>query len=195
MNTEGVPWPDSDKVTARGSDRRLAARCRRLRQRQQRVVVGDDRGAGHHRRRRHDGGGAATTAAAGGATTAAAGGTSGGGGLAEGVCPATITIQTDWNPEAEHGFLYQMIGAGYTINADKKSVTGTADRQQRQRHRRKLQVRSGGPAIGFSDGHAQMYPDDVDPARLRLHRRGDPVLQGPVPDRRHRVAPSRRTRR
>ncbi len=39
-----------------------------------------------------------------------------------GVCPATVVIQTDWNPEAEHGHLYQMLGAGYTV--DKKSVTG-----------------------------------------------------------------------
>jgi hypothetical protein len=48
---------------------------------------------------------------------ASAAGTSGGGssgaaagGDLSGVCPATISIQTDWNPEAEHGWLYQMIG-------------------------------------------------------------------------------------
>ena len=24
-------------------------------------------------------------------------------------CPSTVVIQTDWNPEAEHGHLYEMI--------------------------------------------------------------------------------------
>ena len=28
------------------------------------------------------------------------------------VCPETISLQTDWNPEAEHGFVYQLIGDG-----------------------------------------------------------------------------------
>ena len=27
-----------------------------------------------------------------------------------GDCPETVVIQTDWMPEAEHGFLYQMVG-------------------------------------------------------------------------------------
>ena len=29
-------------------------------------------------------------------------------GVLAGVCPDTVTFQTDWNPEAEHGFLYQL---------------------------------------------------------------------------------------
>ena len=44
------------------------------------------------------------------ATTGGAGGVS-----LKGVCPDTVSIQTDWNPEGEHGFLYQMIGPGYTV--------------------------------------------------------------------------------
>ena len=27
-----------------------------------------------------------------------------------GVCPDVVTIQTDWNPEAEHGWIYEMVG-------------------------------------------------------------------------------------
>jgi len=57
----------------------------------------------------------ATTAGTTGGTTA---GTSAGGTSAtslKGVCPDTVVLQTDWMPEAEHGFIYQMIGAGYTI--------------------------------------------------------------------------------
>ena len=30
-----------------------------------------------------------------------------------GVCPDVVTIQTDWNPEAEHGCLYEMVGDDY----------------------------------------------------------------------------------
>ena len=41
-----------------------------------------------------------------------------------GVCPETVVIQTDWKPEAEHGFLYNLVGDGYPIDTDKVSVTG-----------------------------------------------------------------------
>ena len=41
-----------------------------------------------------------------------------------GLCPDTVVIQTDWMPEAEHGFLYNLVGDGYTMDADKAYVTG-----------------------------------------------------------------------
>ena len=74
------------------------------------------------------------------------------------VCPATVSIQTDWNPEAEHGFLYQLFGPNPEINADKKLVTGTlvsggVDTGV------KVEVRSGGPAIGFQTVTSQLYQD------------------------------------
>src|SRR6202042_1008794 len=31
-----------------------------------------------------------------------------------GVCPNPFIVQADWLPEADHGFLYEMIGAGGT---------------------------------------------------------------------------------
>src|SRR5579859_6643992 len=39
-------------------------------------------------------------------------------------CPSTIVLQTDWNPEAEHGGQYELVGPNPTINASAKSVTG-----------------------------------------------------------------------
>ncbi|KQO84062.1 MULTISPECIES: hypothetical protein [unclassified Frigoribacterium] len=76
-----------------------------------------------------------------------------------GVCPATVVIQTDWNPEAEHGHAYQLLGDDYTVDADQKSVssdlviggepTGV-----------KVEIRAGGPAIGFNTVPSQMYQDD-----------------------------------
>jgi hypothetical protein len=82
----------------------------------------------------------------------------GGGALAE-VCPATVVIQTDWNPEAEHGFLYNLIGSDYTIDKAKVSVTGTLTAAGEDTGV-KIEVRSGGPAIGFSTVTSQMYTDD-----------------------------------
>jgi hypothetical protein len=105
-------------------------------------------------------GGATTTAAAsGGAATTAGGTTVGGVNSLKDVCPSTITIQTDWNPESEHGHLYQMIGPGYTVNADKKSVTGPLVDSKGNDTGVKLEVRSGGPAIGFQTVTAQLYLD------------------------------------
>ena len=99
-----------------------------------------------------------TTAASTEETTGGTAATGEGVSLA-GVCPDTVSIQTDWNPEAEHGFLYQMVGAGYTVNKDKTSVTGPlmangADTGV------KIEVRSGGPAIGFQTVTSQLYTDD-----------------------------------
>jgi hypothetical protein len=75
-----------------------------------------------------------------------------------GVCPSTIVVQTDWNPEADHGHLYQMLGPDPSIDANKKSVTGDlyADGQPTGV---KLEIRAGGPAIGYSTVSSQMYQD------------------------------------
>ena len=75
-----------------------------------------------------------------------------------GICPATVIIQTDWNPEAEHGHLYQLLGANPVINADKKSVSGELD-YKGESTGVKVEIRSGGPAIGFATVTSQMYQD------------------------------------
>jgi hypothetical protein len=75
-----------------------------------------------------------------------------------GICPATVVIQTDWNPEAEHGHLYQLLGANPVINADKKSVSGELDYKGKSTGV-KVEIRSGGPAIGFATVTSQMYQD------------------------------------
>ena len=75
-----------------------------------------------------------------------------------GVCPATVTIQTDWNPEADHGHLYQLLGPNPVINADKKSVSGDLYASGKSTGV-KVEIRSGGPAIGFSTVSSEMYKD------------------------------------
>ncbi|WP_426595024.1 ABC transporter substrate-binding protein [Cellulomonas sp. McL0617] len=87
------------------------------------------------------------------AATAAAGGVD-----LSGVCPATIVVQTDWNPEADHGHLYEMVGPGYTVDANQKTVTGDLVAGGKPTGV-KIEVRAGGPAIGFTQASAQMYTD------------------------------------
>ncbi len=104
---------------------------------------------------------AETTAASTDASTAAStdGSSAAGSGVLSGICPDTVAIQTDWNPEAEHGFLYQMVGEGYTLDKDKATVTGPLMAGGKDTGV-KVQVRSGGPAIGFQTVTSQLYADD-----------------------------------
>jgi hypothetical protein len=75
-----------------------------------------------------------------------------------GACPDPIVIQTDWNPESEYGGLYQLVGPDYVVDKKKFTVTGPlvtggVDTGV------KVQVRAGGPAIGFQQVSQQMYLD------------------------------------
>ncbi len=75
-----------------------------------------------------------------------------------GVCPATVVVQSSWFPQAEHGALYQLLGKGYSIDAKHKSVTGPLVASSVDTGVR-LQIRAGGPAIGFQQVSAQLYAD------------------------------------
>lgn len=76
-----------------------------------------------------------------------------------GVCPATVVIQADWNPESEHGGLYQMLGGSVQIDDGKKRVTGTLVDADGNDTGVKLEIRAGGPAIGYDSVANQMYSD------------------------------------
>ncbi len=93
----------------------------------------------------------ATTGGASGSTSpTTSGGTSGAPGAfakahyttsLSGVCPNPLVVQSDWLPEADHGFLYQMIGGGgteaqYTYTGPLGS-TGI-----------NLEIIAGGPGLG-----------------------------------------------
>ena len=75
-----------------------------------------------------------------------------------GVCPETVTFQTDWNPESEHGFLYNLVGDGYEVDAAGVRVTGALMASGSDTGV-KVQVRSGGPAVGFSSPTSLLYQD------------------------------------
>src|SRR6266536_1647445 len=76
----------------------------------------------------------------------------------KGVCPDPVVVQTDWWPEPEHGGTYQLLGAGYKLDTAKKRVTGPLVSQGKDTGV-KIEVRAGGPAIGFQQTSAQMYLD------------------------------------
>jgi hypothetical protein len=80
-------------------------------------------------------------------------------GVLSGICPDVVTIQTDWNPEAEHGWIYEMVGDDPTIDKDGvlvrgPLVAGGVDTGV------DIEIRSGGPAIGFQTVTSQLYADD-----------------------------------
>lgn len=79
-------------------------------------------------------------------------------GTLTGVCPDTVVIQTDWNPEAEHGFVYELVGDGYEVDAAGLRVTGPLVASGVDTGV-KVQVRAGGPAVGFNSPTSLMYSD------------------------------------
>lgn len=74
-------------------------------------------------------------------------------------CPSTIVLQTDWDPEAEHGGQYQLVGPNPTINASAKEVTGELVAHGGIDTGVQIQIRAGGPAIGYQTVSSQMYKD------------------------------------
>ena len=76
----------------------------------------------------------------------------------KGTCPDTVVIQTDWFPESEYGNLYQLLGPGYTVDVKKKKLSGPLVASG-QDTGVKVEVRAGGPAIGYQQVSAQMYAD------------------------------------
>jgi hypothetical protein len=75
-----------------------------------------------------------------------------------GICPSTVVVQQDWEPEAEHSAAYQLVGSGYTIDAGKKRVSGPLVIDGMDTGV-KIEIRAGGPAIGFQSVASQMYVD------------------------------------
>ncbi|MFC6014294.1 nitrate ABC transporter substrate-binding protein [Nocardia lasii] len=75
-----------------------------------------------------------------------------------GACPATVVVQLQWAPETDSGPIFGLLGPGYTVDADNNKITGplVADGKDTGV---KLEIRAGGPAIGFQTVPSQMYVD------------------------------------
>ena len=71
------------------------------------------------------------------------------------VCPNPLIIQTDWFPEPEHAHTYQMIGTDGVVDAENGTYSG-----ELRDTGLTIEIRAGGPYIGFSPPTAQFYADD-----------------------------------
>ncbi len=72
-------------------------------------------------------------------------------------CPATVVLQTNWFPEPEHAAAYQLIDpATATIDANAGIYSGPAIVDPDVT----IEVRAGGPFIGFQSSTALLYTDD-----------------------------------
>ena len=76
----------------------------------------------------------------------------------KGTCPDTVVIQTDWFTESEYGGVYQLLGPGYTVDTKKKLLRGPLVASG-QDTGVQVEIRNGGPAIGYQQVSAQMYAD------------------------------------
>jgi hypothetical protein len=76
----------------------------------------------------------------------------------QGVCPTTVAVQMNWYPQAEHAGLYRLLGTSPSVDAGQKRVSAELVASGRDTGVR-LEVRSGGPAIGFQQVSAQLYLD------------------------------------
>jgi hypothetical protein len=76
----------------------------------------------------------------------------------KGTCPDTIVVQTDWEHESEYGVYYHMLGPNPDIDTDHKRVTAPLVSGGKDTGV-KLEVRLGGPSIGFEPVSSQMYKD------------------------------------
>ncbi|TPW11308.1 MAG: hypothetical protein FD127_3306 [Acidimicrobiaceae bacterium] len=91
-------------------------------------------------------------------TTAAPSGTEAPSGTTESMslkaagCPDPLVIQTDWFPEADHGWTYELIGQNGTLDAKAGKYSGPVDDIT-------VEIRAGGPFVGFSSPSSQMYQD------------------------------------
>ena len=75
-----------------------------------------------------------------------------------GICPDPLVIQLDWEPESEHGGIYELVGDGYAINADAKSVRGPLVAHGEETGI-DVEVRIGGFAVGFQPVQSLLYQD------------------------------------
>ena len=74
------------------------------------------------------------------------------------VCPATVVIQADWEPEAEHGGIYQLVGEDYAADTEKKAVTGSLMDGATDTGV-DVPIRIGGASVGYQSAQALLYAD------------------------------------
>ena len=83
----------------------------------------------------------------------------------EGVCPETLSIQTDWFPELEHGGTYQLIGPDGTANKDTVSYSGPVQEQYAVGGLKELEIKT----VSFDKQNSAILLDgEADMAYINL---------------------------
>ena len=80
-------------------------------------------------------------------------------GALAGICPEKVVVQTDWFPEAEHGGIYELLGADATSSKDTGATVGTLTYEGVDQGVQ-LEIRAGGPFLQTPVVTA-MYADDA----------------------------------
>lgn len=73
-------------------------------------------------------------------------------------CPETVVVQLDWEPEAEHGMIYQLLGSPYEVDTEFKRVRGPLVASGEDTGL-DIEIRIGGSAVGFQDAQSLLYQD------------------------------------
>ncbi|MGN0064997.1 MAG: ABC transporter substrate-binding protein [Nocardioides sp.] len=94
-------------------------------------------------------------------------------GILSAACPETVVFQSDWEPEAEHGGMFQLLGDEYTIDADAKLVSGPL-MSGGEKTGVTIEIRNGGATVGYQSAQSMLYQDrDI---LLGYGRIGDQVV-------------------
>ena len=76
-----------------------------------------------------------------------------------GVCPSTLVFQTAWLPNIESfGAVYSLLGPNPKVDNGKKRVTAPLTARGKDTGVQ-LELRAGGPAVGYIQSTAQLYTD------------------------------------
>lgn len=76
-----------------------------------------------------------------------------------GTCPDNVVVQLQWQPQSDMAGVIGLLGPGYTVDTDNKSVSGPLvfDGMDTGVD---ITLRAGGPAIGFQSVPSALYSDD-----------------------------------
>jgi hypothetical protein len=80
--------------------------------------------------------------------------------ILSGVCPAQVDVQLQWQPQSDMGGVFGLLGPGYAVDTDAKTVTGPLVAQGKDTGVR-ISLHAGGSAIGFQSVPSRMYLDDT----------------------------------
>ncbi|MDX6740126.1 nitrate ABC transporter substrate-binding protein [Actinocorallia sp. A-T 12471] len=75
-----------------------------------------------------------------------------------GACPAKVVVQLQWQPQSDMGAMFGLLGPDAKVDANAKSISGSLVAQGKDTGV-DLELRAGGPAIGFQSVPSQMYVD------------------------------------